>query len=178
MIILIDQDGPLANLEARFLEVWRERYPHEYFVPLEKRKVFKLKEEYPPHLQSQVKGIWQEMGFYETILPTPGGIEAIQLMVTLGLEVIICTSPFGKYESCVLPKYTWIEKNLGRNFTDKIIFTQDKTFIKGDVLIDDNPEITGRYTPEWEHIVFDCPYNKNASKRRVSWSNWREVLNI
>lgn len=92
---------------------------------------------------------------------------------------MICTAPLSQYENCVLEKYRWVEKHLGRDFVSKIILTRDKTLIRGDILIDDRPEITGIIEPAWEHIVFNLPYNKNVSgKRRIAWENWRSVLGV
>ncbi|MDO8264840.1 MAG: 5'-3'-deoxyribonucleotidase, partial [Candidatus Parcubacteria bacterium] len=63
--------------------------------------------------------------------------------------------------------------------TKRIILSRDKTLIRGNFLIDDRPEIKGSSIPEWEHIIFDCSYNRNVTnKKRLTWENWREVLNI
>ena len=61
----------------------------------------------------------------------------------MGHEVFICTAPLTNYENSVLEKYKWVEKNFGHEWIKKIILTKDKTLIKGDILIDDNPEIFG-----------------------------------
>jgi len=56
---------------------------------------------------------------------------------------------------------------------------KDKTLIIGDILIDDKPEIKGISTPNWEHIIFDQPYNKNiTNKKRINWDNFKEVLGV
>jgi 5'-nucleotidase len=58
-----------------------------------------------------------------------------------------------------------------------MIIAADKTLVRGDVLIDDRPYIKGDFTPSWEYILYDQPYNrKNTEFRRLDWSNWREVL--
>lgn len=41
----------------------------------------------------------------------------------------------------------------------RLIITSDKTKIRGDLLIDDKPYITGSEYPAWEHVLFTAPYN-------------------
>ena len=57
MIILIDQDGPLADFEKEFLKRWRKKYPNEFFVPLKKRKNFYIRDDYPPELRKKIDSI-------------------------------------------------------------------------------------------------------------------------
>lgn len=179
MIILLDQDGPLADFEGGFLEQWRAKFPNEIFIPLEQRKSFYIVKDYPVELKDKIEGVCYAPGFYLNLPPVSGAIDAVKQLVETGNQVIICTTPFSQYENCVLEKYQWLEKYLGRDFTRKIILTRDKTLIRGDILIDDKPEITGIAQPEWEHIVFDFPYNRHVSgKRRITWENWKEVLGI
>lgn len=178
MLILVDQDGPLAHFELGFIQNWRRQYPNEFFVPLEQRRTFYLRDEYPEELKDKVEAIYFAPGFYINLPPVPGGIEALKTLASLGHDVRICTSPLGQYENCVLEKYRWIEKHLGRDFTKKIILSKDKTIIRGQLLIDDKPEIEGSGKAEWEHVVFDCPYNRRVNKKRLNWKNYREVLGV
>jgi 5'(3')-deoxyribonucleotidase len=82
------------------------------------------------------------------------------------------------YEHCVLEKYQWVESNFGRNWTDRLVLTRDKTIIQGDILIDDRPDIVGAVkNPHWEHVIFEQPYNTHVTgKRRLTWSTWKKTL--
>ena len=51
MIILIDQDGPLADFEKGFLDAWRAQFPNEHFVPLHRRRTFYVRDDYPKELR-------------------------------------------------------------------------------------------------------------------------------
>ncbi|KAF0249631.1 MAG: 5'(3')-deoxyribonucleotidase [bacterium] len=178
MLILIDQDGPLADFEQGFLNNWQNLFPGEFFIPLEERKTFYMRQQYPAHLIEKVDSIYSAPDFFRNLEPTKGSIDAINSLIELGHDVRICTSPLSRYENCVLEKFEWVEKHFGREFTKKIILTKDKTMVRGDLLIDDNPEVKGAFKPDWEHIIFDYPYNKNkVEKRRLTWSNWKEILN-
>lgn len=177
MLILIDQDGPLADFEGGFLKNWQKLFPKEFFIPLEERTTFYISEQYPPHLTEKVHSIYSSPGFIRNLEPTKGAIQAIKHLLDLGHDVRICTSPLSHYENCVLEKFEWLEKHFGRAFTKRIILTKDKTLVRGDLLIDDKPEITGVFSPTWEHIIFDCPYNRQIQKhRRLNWDNWKEII--
>ena len=33
-IVLVDLDGPLADMEGGFLKIWREKFPKEFFIQI------------------------------------------------------------------------------------------------------------------------------------------------
>ncbi len=178
MIILVDMDGVIADFEKGFLDNYRRLHPNKPYVPLEKRTVFHTKNQYPKELHPIVESVYQAPGFYLSLPVIEGSIEAM-LEISKKHDVFICTSPLSKYENCVLEKYKWVEKNLGKEWVKKIIVAKDKTLVSGGRLIDDNPKITGVKIPEWEHIIYDQPYNRSEnSKRRINWKNWKSVLNM
>ena len=179
MIILVDQDGPLADFESGFVDNWRARFPQAFYVPVDQRTTFYVKDQYPANLLDDMENIYRAPGFYFNLAPVPGCVEALNHMIAFGHEVRICSSPLSEYENCVVEKFQWIEKHFGREFTRRIILTKDKTLIRGDILIDDKPEIAGLAEPEWEHVLFECPYNREIpEKRGLNWTNWRDILCI
>lgn len=179
MIILIDQDGPLADFEKGFANHWQNQFPDEIFIPPEKRTTFYIEDDYPDHFLDKVRGIYSARGFILSLPPVSGGIEAAHALLEMGHDVRICTSPLSKNKYCAMEKYQWVEKHMGREFTNRVILTKDKTLVRGDFLIDDKPHISGIATPEWERVIFDCHYNRGIpGKRIVDWKNWKEVLNI
>lgn len=178
-IILVDMDGVLADFEARFLEIWKKKFPHHPHVPLEKRETFYLMESYPGGLEKDIDSIYTAPGFFQNLGVISGGKEALAEMQGLGHDVFICTSPISKYENCVLEKYDWVAKNLGYEWTKKMILTKDKTLVYGDILIDDKPEQIGLTTPTWKHVLFDAPYNKHIkTELRITWKNWEKILDL
>jgi 5'-nucleotidase len=179
VIILVDQDDTLADFDGLFLDHWRTRYPSAPYVMPEQRRNFYLRDDYAEHVREQIPGIYCAPGFFRDMPPIPGGIEAVKQMLALGHDVRICTSPLDQFEHCVLEKFQWVERHLGHEFTRRIILTYDKTLIRGDLLIDDRPDIQGALIPEWEHVIFDQAFNRSVTgKRRLNWSNWREVLGL
>lgn len=179
MIVLVDQDGPLADFERGFLEAWRKQFPDEICVPLHERRSFYVRDDYPGHLREKIEGIYFAPGFYRSLPVVPGAIETLKKLVESGHNVQICTSPLSCYDNCVLEKYQWVEKHLGRDFTKRIILSKDKTMVRGDILLDDKPDIGGALVPTWEHIVFACPYNQHVTgKRRVTWNDFAQIIGV
>ncbi len=178
MRILVDMDGVLADFEGGFLKRWREKYPNKPYIPLEDRRTFYAKDQYPFELHRFMETIRREPGFFLNMEPIPGAIAALQSMDEFGWDVFLCSSPLSAYEHCVLEKYKWIEKYFGRSWIKRLILTKDKTIINANFLIDDKPVITGvQPQPDWEQIVYDQPYNREVSgKRRLTWNTWKTVL--
>ena len=177
MLILLDQDGVLADFEHAFLNAWRERYPDIPPVEYQNRTSFYILENYPAELRPLAEAIYTAPGFIRNLPPVPGSLEAVKELLALGMDIRICTSPLSQFENCVAEKYLWVEKHLGRAATNRLILTKDKTLIQGDLLIDDKPEIKGAVRPRWKHILYDAPYNRHIIDRpRVTWANWRNVL--
>lgn len=92
-------------------------------------------------------------------------------LLDAGLDVRICTAPINAYQHCVSEKFAWVERHLGHEWIKRIILTKDKTWVRGDILIDDKPHITGSVQPTWVHYLYDQPYNRIIDKPRISWTN-------
>lgn len=178
-IILVDLDGPLADLEGEFLKRWRGKFPNEFFVPLEKRRTFFFNDEYPEHLQEEAARIIATAGFFADLFPIQGGLNAIKEMVALNNKVVICTSDIYTNPTGLADKRAWVQKHLGHDLAKTMIFTRDKTLVRGDCLIDDKPEIAGLLTPDWKQIIFDQPFNRHITNKvriKIDWSNWKEAI--
>lgn len=177
MLILLDQDGVLADFEHAFLTAWKARHPDIAPVEYADRTSFYILENYPAELRPLATAIYTAPGFIRNLPPVPGALNAVKELLALGMDVRICTSPLSQFENCVAEKYLWVEQHLGRDATNRLILTKDKTLVQGDLLIDDKPEIHGAVRPRWKHILFDAPYNRHVTDRpRINWANWRNVL--
>ncbi|WP_455003872.1 5' nucleotidase, NT5C type, partial [Cardiobacterium hominis] len=77
-------------------------------------------------------------------------------------------------------KIAWVEEHLGFDWTARVMLTKDKTLVRGDILIDDKPEISGSLSPVWQHWLYDAPYNRHINTpRRIRWqdpASWATLL--
>jgi 5'-nucleotidase len=179
MLILLDQDGVLADFELGFHNAWQTKMGHKHpaLSPAE-RRAFYVRDDYPKEFREEVEEIYTASGFFRDLPAISGAMEAVRHLLTLGHDVRICTSPLNQYRNCVPEKYEWVERHLGPDFVHRMIVTKDKTVVHGDVLVDDKPVITGTRHPNWKHVLFDQPYNRHVDGLRMTWETWRNALMV
>ena len=175
-LILIDQDGVLADFERGFYAAWQASGHTHPVLPLAQRRSFYVRDDYPAALRAEVEAIYTAPGFYRDLPLIDGAVEALTALLEQGHDVRICTSPLNQYRNCVPEKYEWVERHLGAEFVTRMIVSKDKTIVRGDVLVDDNPRVTGACQASWRHVLFDQPYNRQVQAPRMTWATWRDVL--
>jgi len=178
-ILLFDLDQVCVGFHIGITEKWRERWPDKDWIDPKDMKKMYASENYPPHLQKILRSMIYERGFFRDLPPIPGAIEAMEYIARCVPKTFICTKPLAGSRYCLQEKDDWVRKYLGSYLANRMIIAPDKTLIHGTYLIDDMPYITGEYTPTWEHLLFDAPYNRDVTdKKRIDWSNYRELLEI
>lgn len=177
MIILVDMDGTIADWGHGWDRAMDAQGSRARAIRRHAQQVsFDLKEGLGPRQSLVVDRVMDQHGFYADLQPIPGAIEALQQMARKH-DVFICTSPWLSNPTCIPDKIGWVEKHLGDNWVNRLIFTKDKTLVRGTFLIDDKPDIKGSAKPEWEHIIYTQPYNITQPQRRIDdWANWKQVI--
>lgn len=114
-------------------------------------------------------------GFYLDMEPVPGSVEAFHEIVAEGHQLSFVSTPWSTNPTCTYDKYMWLEKHVGEGWGKHLILTHDKTLVKGDILFDDKPKITGVEKPDWTQVVFSQPHNASVVglQRMDDWSDWR-----
>ncbi len=176
--ILIDQDGVLADFEQGVQLAWLEKFGVKLPPLPNGRKSFYLADDYP-QFKDELRAIYASQGFFGHLPPITGAIEALKELLQAGHDVRICTAPINAYRHCVTEKFMWVEKHLGYDWTHRIILTKDKTWVQGDILIDDKPEVAGTLRPMWTHWHYDYSYNAHLPNRKITWADrvsWATLL--
>lgn len=178
LIMLVDQDGVLANYQESLHAILAREHPTGPWKPVDELTRHDTDKNYPPEWTDVIEEIVLRKGFYRNLPPIEGGRDALLHLLLLGHDVRIVTAPKRDFRNCTLEKLEWIDEHLGRKWTERTIITRDKTLVHGDILIDDKPGITGARQPSWEQVFYDQSYNRAHDKRRLNWSNYKEVLGI
>ena len=178
-LILLDQDGVLADFEQGVRQLWQQTYQQP--LPLKERRHFYLRDDMASEFHRQLAQIYSSKGFFASLPPMQHGISAAKCLLEAGHDVRICTSPIQDYHYCVSEKFDWVCQHLGEDWMQRIILTKDKTWVRGDILIDDKPQISGSLVPHWQHWIYDQPYNRHQTELyRINWEQpetWSELLN-
>lgn len=180
MILLFDQDGTIADFDPEFERRW-SRFGVCDPVPARLRTHHDYRTDYPEEHWGLIDELMAQEGFFLSLKPIPGAVEAVLALADEGHDIRICTTPIRDYRYCLAEKAQWIDQHLGPAFVDKMILTRDKTVVRGDLLIDDKPDIKGACRPEWRQVLVDQAYNKHRTDlpRVRDWrdeAGWRQAL--
>jgi 5'-nucleotidase len=170
-IILVDMDGVIADFELGFLKSWQQNHPDLPYFALEQRKSFYVRDQYPQDQKQLVEKIYKSEGFYRNLPVISGSVQAFKELEK-SCELFICTSPLSGNKFCIQEKTDWIGEHLGNEWISKMVITKDKTIVRGDVLIDDNPHVKGILTPTWSLVTYKQPYNNG----QFTWEDWKKNL--
>lgn len=181
MIILCDMDGCLVDWGASWnnlLDRVRHLTNLGYSVPKHEHQIsFNLKLGLDGN-ESRVVDYLMDNLDYAGMEPMPGAIEALHEMVANGHTVRLLSTPTVTNPKCASDKYDWVAKNLGSEWASNLILCHEKWMVRGDVLIDDRPDIPNADLAPWQQILFSQPYNVDSKLPRINnWSEWERVFN-
>jgi len=108
------------------------------------------------------------MGFFETLKPIDGAIDAINTLINSDcFDIYILTAPSTRNPLSYKEKRVWIENYFGYEFCKKLIICSNKGLLKGDILIDDN--LTGKGQDKFDGELFHFGSNE--------YPNWQAIQN-
>jgi len=177
-LVLVDMDGVQADLTGAFWAEFERRFPDAPTRADADTSIFWLDRQIAPQWTEAVHAVTTAPGFFATLDPLEGAVEAMNAMLDEGWDVRICTAPLLTNPTCASDKLAWADRVLGEGWSRRVVIAKDKTLVRGDVLIDDKPVVEGDWTPTWRHVVFDAPCNQDAPSpyRLTGWAAWRETL--
>jgi 5'(3')-deoxyribonucleotidase len=104
--------------------------------------------------------------------PFEGVKESIDELMNNGHKVVIVTWQFNLDN--IMHTLRFLDAHSIRY--DDICFTKDKWMIKGDYLIDDNPEFIMDKRDKSKKIIVDTPYNRNVSKKYKRVNSLKDAI--
>lgn len=176
MIVLVDLDNVVADM----ISALNERLERAGVVPIAAEAItdYEFYNLYSVKDYLHVQSILRTPGFFRELPLMPGAKQGVEDILRYMGEVYFVTSPMKEAPHSAGDKLVWVKKHFGRGMAEMTIITQDKTAVKGDILIDDKPEILGRFSPEWKRWVYDQPYNQHTAGVRVTWDTLWSVISF
>lgn len=161
-------DNTLAAFDQAVIRAMRRRHGVE---PASRTHRY-IKEAYPSDLQTRAEEVYYEEGFFsDAIQPVEGAKNAVESLRRAGYDLTVCSSHLTDHRTTVNEKYNWLAQHFSDELAREAVFTRRKDTVRGDYLIDDQPCPRKQDEAEWQHIVFDQPYNRDVAKPRITrWS--------
>ena len=157
--ILIDMDNTICDFDGEVVRRFTDKFPGQTMLTTSAatRKNWGIAEDVREPYSEEVKKIFRESGFTESLPPIAGAARALKEMLAEGYDVRLCTSPLVNQPMGVGEKFVWVAAVLGDEWKKRIIITSDKTMVKGLMLIDDKLAIVDEKSvcnpPEWKQYA-------------------------
>lgn len=154
VIVLVDQDGPLADYRGAIRRILTSMGEDSSRLVVQSASTYEdLVIEYGQKIADKVDAERNKRGFYEGLEVVDGAVEGIEALLDLGVVPVVCTKPRRENPTCTDEKISWLDRNFPQ-FDGRYILTSDKTLVVGRVLIDDKINISGLVRPLWTHLYF------------------------
>lgn len=172
LVVLCDMDAVVADWGARYDALLDAHGDAAALIPRTAQQVgWELTDGRTEAEKQVIRQVMTDPDFYQYIPVIPGAVDAIRALRERGHEVFFVTAPYLTNPTCASAKLAWVAEHFGGEMAKRTIITIDKTTVRGDVLIDDKPVITGAFEPLWKRIVFgEYRYNQDVTDPRLpSW---------
>lgn len=162
MIIKIDIDGVLRNI----LETICDIYNKDFCDVIEPKdvKIYDVDEAFPSikeYYGYSAAYYFFERHSLEIFRFSPiynGAKEAIDKLHEMGYKIVLVS--YQKTLNNKIHTLEWLSDNYIQY--DDICFTSNKDIIKGDIMIDDNPDFLYQISDSCQKVLIDMPYNREC----------------
>lgn len=166
MRLLVDMDGVVVDYLSAALgcinEVCNTTYTPKDVQSYDLRKLLpdKIKDDFQYLLSNWIR--------FDELDPIPGSIETLEKLREAGHEIVLVSAAERDSHT---EKLTWVGQNLPWLTDHDVIFTHQKSLIRGDVLLDDHPRhLMQFHATGGTAVCFDQPYNQ--SYRGIRAEGW------
>jgi 5'(3')-deoxyribonucleotidase len=179
-IIAVDMDEVIADALGEHLLRYNRDFAHEGTPALTTRDLRGkwMWDVVPAHRLATVQSYIESEDFF-AVLPVMPDAQRVLERLQSRYEIFIATAAMEVPHSFTA-KYDWLAEHFPFIPTSNIVFCGDKSIIRADYLIDDNPRQLTRFSatkpgePRREGILYTSPANVHVTEyRRVD--NWLEV---
>jgi 5'(3')-deoxyribonucleotidase len=163
--ILVDMDGVLADVYARFLELYEEetgkRRSMDEIIGLKEGEAF-----------SEVFRWVETPGFFRNIPVIPDSQRVLKLL-NENYEIIV-VSMATEFPASLTDKQLWINDHFPFISWKQVVFCGNKSLIPADLMIDDHFKNLDNF--DGETIMFIQPHNiNNTDHHHKTVSTWAEI---
>lgn len=164
MRILIDLDGVVADLHAKWIRVYNDEWGDD-LTKARALLTYDLHEHVRPECDRKIYELITRPSFFDDLEPVPGAVEAVRALGDRH-EVLICSAP--ACADSARAKIEWVARVLGLS-RKQVILTHRKELVEADVLIDDSPENLLAFRPGGR-VAFGYPYNAHLKGQVAYWA--------
>jgi 5'(3')-deoxyribonucleotidase len=179
--IAIDMDEVIADALGEHLLRYNRDFAHELTEPLTRASLHGrwLWDAVPPHRIRDLERYMLSDDFFR-VLPVMPHAQRVLARLQTRYNIFIASAAM-EVPTSFTPKYQWLAEHFPFIPTSHIVFCGDKSILRADFLIDDNPRQLRLFEssnsqghPHREGILYTSPANVNLTGfRRVN--NWQDV---
>lgn len=170
-VILVDMDDTTCETSKKWEQILRDRHG----VQPTRTNIYNKVDQYPMLAKDQVLAPIREEGFFSSLEPREGSLDVIRSWLAKDYDVRFASVVYPDCHHGYADKLAWIEEHIPEMAKRTIIFSShDKTFLYGDILIDDHPRHIEDARWAWP-IVMGMPWNEHLDDTRMRASTWKLV---
>ena len=121
--VLVDMDNTIVDWDSEFIRRYSEASGQDPLLVekmVRNREKFEIEENFPASDRPMVMDVIASPGFYESLEPLPGAVEALHKMVDEGVDIKLVTAPHPLCAgSCAREKFMSVERLLGAEFLER-----------------------------------------------------------
>ena len=160
MLVAIDMDGTIADFTNAACNKCKDLWGID--IKYEDVDTYKFAEVVRRHMDIEPREVYAEVfssGFFASLDPTPGAIQALEEIHSDGNDILIVSKALD-YEGVPHDKMIWLAEKLGHVphttfFVDRM---EAKKYVNCHVIIDDDPRVID-YHPTALAIAVEQPWN-------------------